>query len=152
MIISWKKYINKHERERSNISGSEHELSIRKNVENTMRGDQLFTTESTNPLAWKQLICSDKKYNLYKSNHLHFCQSGTRTNSSWFAICSVISSHEQYVDEWVDYHIVLADMYLFEGPKEHWMCQWVKKKSHSANISVSDFPGNTSDLSYIAKA
>lgn len=109
-----------------------------------MREDQLFTTESTNHLAWKQLIRSDKKYNLYQSNHLHFCQSDTRTNNSWFAICSVISSQEKHVDEWVDYHIVLANMY--------WMCQWGKEKSHSANISVINFPGNTSDLSYIAKA
>jgi hypothetical protein len=136
------------------MSGRELASLVSNNLEAAKRGDSLMASDLLDSSAWETLISVSSKYTIFDSLDLRASKSSRGLASSpRIAVCSIISSQEAYVDEWVDYHLALGitQMYLFDTSKEFWMQQWGEEKSQTAPIEVINLKGNSSDLSFIAK-
>jgi hypothetical protein len=93
------------------------------------------------------------RYKIFDSQDLHINLHSISTTRSQLAICGIITSQEAYIDEWVDYHLALGtSMYLYDSSDEFWMRQWGSTRGENRLITVTHFPGDVSDHSFVAKA
>ena len=81
-------------------------------------------------------------------------QQRDQNKSFRIAICSIVSSQEAYIDEWVDYHLGLglSNIYLFDASDDFWMRQWGNETSSSVPVEVVHYPGNLADIAFISEA
>jgi hypothetical protein len=136
------------------MSGKLLASSTLQNVAAAEKGEDLFDPDRTDGIAWNLLLSYDNKYKIFDSPGFHSqTPSSHEEHATHLVICTIITSQEAYVDEWVDYHLALGiSVYLIDSSDAFWMRQWSDDRQLNSTAKVVHFPGNVSNPEFIAKA
>jgi len=146
---SWKEFISKRERGRSDLSGEEHDEDRAVKLESARNGELIDANrEDTSP--WEMLKAVDPKYRFFESfSDDNWSQINLKHDRYGPAICCLAANDEAYIDEWADYHLALgfSTIYIFDSSDQYWMQQWGEERRSKSNSSVivKHYPGDALD-------